>query len=258
MTKNTPPGSDKDTDQRPGRDALDRPLVKRFYEEVSAAEIDGKFHIHLDGKPVRTPAREKLSLPTARLADKICEEWRAQGEYIEPQSMPLTQLANTAIDGVSFHLDEVREATLAFAGSDLLCYRAERPQDLVKIQGEKWDPVLNWIKTRFDAHFEIGAGIMHVAQPKDDIAKIDAHLKTYDPLILCPLQVMTTLTGSVFLALAVAEQHLSEDEAWHAAHVDEDWQFEHWGGDVEAERRREKRHKEMKSAAEFLRLVREI
>ena len=256
MTKITPPVSDKGSHRKPGQDALDRPLVKRFYEEVTVVEEGGKHHIRLDGKTVRTPAREELCVARSALAEKICEEWRAQGEFVNPQTMPLTQLANTAIDGVSPKMEEVVEATLNYAGSDLLCYRADQPESLADLQREGWDPVLTWLKATYGAEFILGTGVMYVAQPEMSIAKIRALMETYDPPTLSAVHVMTTLTGSLFLALAVAEDHISMDQAWHAAHIDEDWQFSRWGSDADAEIRREKRFKEMQAAADFLYLAR--
>ena len=256
MTRNTPPVSHKERQRKPGQDALDRPLVKRFYDQVTAVEEGGKHHIRLDGKTVRTPSREKLCVTRSALADKICEEWRAQGEFIDPQSMPLTQLANTAIDGVSPKIDQVVASTLNYAGSDLLCYRVDQPESLIDLQRQGWDPVLNWLKETYGAEFILGTGVMYVAQPEMSIAKIETLLQTYDASILSAVHVMTTLTGSLFLALAIAEDHMTMDQAWQAAHIDEDWQFSRWGSDADAEIRREKRFKEMQAAADFLYLAR--
>ena len=256
MTKVTPPVQDKDTHRRAGRDALDRPLVKRFYETASVNHEDGAYHIQLDGRPVRTPAREKLACGGRQLAESICEEWRGQTEWIDPQSMPLTQLANTAIDGVSKQMDEVRDATLAYAGADLLCYRADHPQDLGEKQSELWDPVLEWVKVELGAEFLTSAGVIHRTQPEASMDMLDDHLKCHDAFALSALHVMTTLLGSILLALAIAEGRLSVNDAWRAAHVDEDWQIAQWGADTEAKKRRERRFKEMRSAADFLNMSR--
>ena len=256
MSKVVPPVQDKDTSRRTGRDALDRPLAKRFYKEVSFSEKDGLCCVELDGRPVRTPSRSRLAASSRQLMECICQEWRAQRQWIEPDSMPLTRLANTVIDGVSIHMDDVRQAIIAFAGSDLLCYRAERPAELAQKQAEAWDPVLEWVQARYGARFETGAGIAHVAQPRESIDALDRYLADLSAFELAPLHVMTSLTGSLFLALAVAEGRLDVDQAWCAAHVDEDWQIALWGEDKEAQTRRGRRLEELRSAARFLELVR--
>jgi len=252
MTKVSPPIKNKDSHRRPGRDALDRPLMKRFYETVTIQERQGAHHIEIDGKPVRTPAHGVLALPTRVLALRICQEWHEQEEWIDPLSMPLTQLANTALDRVYSHMDEVRAAISAYAGADLLCYRADEPQALAEAQRALWDPVLAWLEATYGARFDHGAGVMHLDQTAESIACIDRHLQSYDAFELTPLHVMTTLTGSAFLALAIAEGHLSTLQAWTAAHIDEDWQIARWGRDDEARRRRAQRFGEMRAAAEFL------
>ena len=269
MTEEKPTIEEQAKLRKAGRDALDRPLVKRFFqtvtvETVSVAATDScdgdganiSYGIRLDGKTVRTPARAELCVSSQALAKRLCAEWEAQGEFINPQSMPLTQLANTAIDGVRIQMDEVVASTLAFAGSDLLCYRAEGPESLVELQSQHWDPVLEWVAATFGAKFQTSAGIMHVAQLDENISRIEAHLKTFDPLALSAVNVMTSLCGSVFLALTVAENHFSAAEAWQAAHIDEEWQMSRWGGDAEAELRRETRFKDMQAAADFLHLSR--
>ena len=255
MSKVVPPVLDNVKFRRAGHDGLDRPLVKRFYKEVSCSETDGLFSVALDGRPVRTPSRSLLALPSRPLMASICDEWRAQAEWILPDSMPLTRLANSAIDGVTEQMEEVRQALIAFAGSDLLCYRVETPQELALKQAEAWDPVLDWVETRFGARFVTGTGVGHVVQPQDSINILSEHLAGKSAFELAPLHVMTSLTGSLFLALAVAENRLDVEQAWAAAHVDEDWQMAQWGEDEEAMSRRDRRFEDFRSAADFLRLL---
>ena len=252
MTKMTPPVRDGKSSGRAGRDGLDRALVKRFYKSAAVVEKTGFFHVEIDGKPVRTPGRAELAVERSDLADALCAEWNAQGEWIDPQSMPFTQFVNTSIDRVSVQMDGVRDSILAFAGSDLLCYRAETPKKLADLQSAAWDPVLDWLKSEYGATFEISTGVMPVVQSSGAVEKINQRLKTYDAFGLSGLHVLTSLMGSVFLALAVAEKRLEPEAAWSAAHVDEDWQIAQWGGDAEAETRRARRLGEMLVAARFI------
>ena len=176
-------------------------------------------------------------------------------DWIDPDRMPMTRLANTAIDGVTEQMDEVRQAILAFAGSDLLCYRAEAPRELAQKQAESWDPVLDWIDRRFGARFEIGTGLGHVIQPQESINALADYLGDKSAFELAPLHVLTSLTGSIFLALAVAERRFDVGQAWAVAHIDEDWQMAQWGEDGEARSRRDRRFEDFRAAAEFLRLL---
>jgi len=234
-----------------------RGLPKRFYTSVSVdAKSPGDYRIRLDGRPVRTPAKAELAVPTAALAEAIAEEWRAQGTHVDPSSMPLTRLANSAIDGVARREAEVRADIAKYAGSDLLCYRAEGPEQLQRRQAEVWDPILRWAEQELGARFAIGTGLMPVAQPDAAKAAVARALQDFDGFALAALHVITTLTGSVVLALAHARGRLTAEEAWAAAHVDEDWQISKWGEDAEAKARRERRWAEMQSASRMLGLVR--
>jgi len=234
-----------------------RGLPKRFYTSVSVdAKSPGDYRIRLDGRPVRTPAKAELAVPTAALAEAIAEEWRAQGTHVDPSSMPLTRLANSAIDGVARREAEVRADIAKYAGSDLLCYRAEGPEQLQRRQAEVWDPILRWAEQELGARFAIGTGLMPVAQPDAAKAAVARALQDFDGFALAALHVITTLTGSVVLALAHARGRLTAEEAWAAAHVDEDWQISKWGEDAEAKVRRERRWAEMQSSSRMLGLVR--
>ena len=224
---------------------------------VDVADRDGGFTLLLDGKPVRTPGKRQLLLPSRALAEAVAEEWRAQKERIDPATMPLTKLANSAIDGVPGREDEVIGDILNYAGSDLLCYRAEGPRGLVEAQQAQWDPVLAWAKSALGAPLVLAEGIVHVAQPQASLDRLRDALKTQAPFGLAALHVMTGLTGSALLALAVALGRMSPEEAWKAAHVDEDWQIAQWGEDAEAASRRAARRRDFDAAARALALLKE-
>ena len=226
------------------------PPVGRFYKGVEVREADGRHALLLDGRGARTPGRNPLSATSRPLMLRVAEEWERQHETIDPASMPLTRLLNSAIDGVAHTLAETRADILSYAGSDLLCYRAEEPDTLVARQAHAFDPVLRWAAELLAARFNVTTGVMHVAQPTEAWAAIGAALDAYDdPVVVAALSVMTTLTGSALLALAVARGFLSPEAAWKAAHVDEDFQAERWGADAEAMARREARWREFEAAA---------
>jgi chaperone required for assembly of F1-ATPase len=225
-------------------------LPKRLYKSAGLAPRDGGYALELDGRPARTPAKNLLVLPTRPLAELIAAEWDAQGETIDPFVMPATRLANSAIDGVRPKRREVRDAIASYAGADLLCYRAGEPDSLVALQAASWDPVLDWAHDELGARFILSEGVRHVAQPEPTLQAIAAALEAIDdPFALAALHVMTTLTGSALLTLAVAKARLAADEAWRVAHVDEDFQISRWGEDSEAAARRAARWREMEAAA---------
>ena len=239
----------------PGREPA-APLPKRFYAGVGVAPAQGGFAILLDGKPVRTPRKLLLTVPTRPLADAIAEEWAAQQERIDPASMPLSKLAITAIDGVATQMADVAADIVKFAGSDLLCYRAKEPEALAVLQGAAWDPILRWAGAEFGASLVTAEGVMPVEQRLAALERVAAAVAPFDAMALTALHVMTTLTGSAMLALAHAAGRISAEAAWTAAHVDEDWQISRWGIDVEAAERRVRRRAEMQAASRFLELLR--
>ena len=229
------------------------PLPKRFYKTVSVAPTEGGFAVHLDGKPVRTPGKALLALSTEKAAQLVAGEFDAQGETIDPVTMPVLRLVNTAIDGVASDPQAVLEDVLRFASSDLTCYRADAPQGLVERQNQHWDPVIDWARSVLGARFNLAEGIIHVEQPRESIAVLGAHLaQRAEPLRLAAIPVMTSLTGSALLALAVDYGALDGEAAWAAGHVDEDWQIEHWGQDAEAVSRRAARKRDMMAAVSLL------
>ncbi|HEV7437581.1 MAG TPA: ATP12 family chaperone protein [Pseudorhizobium sp.] len=236
---------------------MKRPLPKRFYQNVSVQETDGGYVIHLDGRPVRTPAKNPLQAPTAALADLMRAEWDAQRDEIDPATMPITKLVNTAIDGVATDPQSVFEDILRFSSSDLLCYRADAPEELVARQAERWDPLIDWAANRLGARFILIEGIMPQEQPREAISAFAVTLRKYEtPIELACLHTLTTLTGSAIIALALAEREVSADEAWALAHLDEDWTDEHWGADPEAQLRRARREEEFRASAAALSSVR--
>jgi chaperone required for assembly of F1-ATPase len=226
------------------------PLPKRFYKTAGVAERDGGFALVIDERGARTPAKNPLVLSTRALAELVSAEWNAQGEKIDPSSMPATRIANSAIDGVATKMAEVRAEIASYAGADLLCYRAGEPEVLVEAQAAAFDPILEWAHETLGARFILSEGVVHVAQPPRTLKAIEAALnEVNDPFAVAALHVMTTLTGSSLLALAVARGRLSADEAWRAAHVDEDFQISRWGEDADAATRRAARWREMEAAA---------
>ncbi|OLP55373.1 ATPase [Rhizobium rhizosphaerae] len=227
-----------------------KPLPKRFYKEVTVAETEDGFAIRLDGASVRTPAKKMLVVPSAALAEIIADEWRAQAEVIDPARMPVTRLVNSALDGVANDPEVTFNDILSFAGTDMLCYRADGPERLVERQQAQWDPILAWAAETLGARFILAEGVMHQTQPDAAIAAFGRALSAFKaPLPLASLHVMTALTGSALLPLAFALQRISAEEAWALAHLDEDWQIELWGADEEAEHRRAHRWQAMAAAA---------
>jgi chaperone required for assembly of F1-ATPase len=229
------------------------PLPKRFYDQVSVGERDGGYAVLLDGKPVRTPGREILLLPTSQAARLVADEFAAQKSEIDPVTMPVTRIANSTVDGVAKNPQAVADDIVKYSGTDLLLYRAGSPQALVERQAAAWDPVLDWFRRDLGTRFFLAEGVMHVEQPAESIEAIRRHLaERTEPLRIAAMHVMTTLTGSALLAMAVEAGALDADSAWTAAHVDEDWNVEMWGTDPEAEGRRAFRKADMLAAAKVI------
>lgn len=229
-----------------------RALPKKFYKDVTVGETGSGFAVLLDGRRIKSPKKRELAVPTRALADQIAREWAAQVDQIDPAKMPLTTLVFTAIDAVVGSEAAVAAEIVKYAGSDLICYRAEAPIELVKTEALHWDPVLRWAEQALGARFTVGAGLMPVKQPEassDAVAKAIAGLPA---IKLAGLHVLTTIMGSALLALAVHRGHLTLDAAWGAAHVDEDWQIAQWGEDAEASMRRARRLREARAAAVLL------
>lgn len=251
-------GSPEENDPvRRSEAARKRQLPKRFYKLAAVEALDDGFTVVLDSRPVRTPARNSLFVPSRQLAETLAAEWNLQDTHIDPALMPLTRMINTAIDGVSTNADAVRAEMAAYALSDLVCYRAGSPEGLVRNQSELWDPVLEWAARSLHARFVLAEGVMHVDQPREGVEAIAGHLDSHrSPLVLTALHVTTTMTGSVLLAAMLAEGAMDAETAWRAAHVDEDWNIAQWGEDAEAAVRRAARRKEFDAAMAILSALR--
>lgn len=229
-----------------------RPLPKKFYKDATVGACEGGFTVLLDGRRVKTPRKRDFAVSTRPLADALVGEWAAQVDHIDPAKMPLTTLVFTALDAVAGNEEAVAAEIVRYAGSDLLCYRAEAPIELVEKQARHWDPVLRWADDALGARFVIANGLMPVTQPDAASAAVAEVVGKLPPLKLAALHVLTTLMGSALLALAVERGHLSLDDAWAAAHVDEDWQIAQWGEDAEASRKRAQRRRDAEAAAVLL------
>ncbi len=236
------------------RRASRAPLRKRFYTEVGIGEADGGFAITLDGKPIRTPSGRHVVIPSRALAEAVAAEWSAQMEALDPMTMPLTRLANSVVEGVVDRVADVSDDLAKYFQSDLLFYRAGHPEGLVAREAEHWDPVLFWAAEKLGAHFILSEGIVHVSQPDAALQAARAALPE-DPWSVAALHVITTLTGSALLALALAHGVRDADQVWAAAHVDEDWNAEQWGVDEEAATRRAARLRDFTAAVAVLQSV---
>jgi len=231
-------------------------LRARFFKEATAGKGSGGYAVLLDGRAVRTPARNPFAAPVLPIAQAIAAEWSAQEKVVDPATMPLTRLANSIIDGVAPAPAPVADEIEKYLGNDLLFYRAPEPDGLVALQCKHWDPVVAWARDALGARFNLAEGVMHVAQPAEAIAAVRPKISGMDNPAghwrLGALNVATTITGSALLALALTEGRLSPDDAWTAAHVDEDWNMQFWGRDELALQRRDYRRKEFDAAAAVL------
>jgi chaperone required for assembly of F1-ATPase len=225
--------------------------ARRFWREVSVVDRG----IWLDDKPLRTPARADLRLPTDALAAAVAEEWRTADGAIDPGAMPLTGLANAAIDRIAPDVPAFAAVLGRYAESDLLCYRADHPASLLARQGEHWDAPLDWARRRYDVDFVVTAGLLPVDQPAVTVKRLAAAVAAYDAFRLAGLSPLITLSGSLVLALALAEGALTEEQAWEAAELDQIWQAEHWGEDTLATAAREDKRRDFRAAARFLALL---
>lgn len=234
--------------------AMRPPLPKRFYKTVSVGE-EGAFVVLLDGKQARTPLKRSLALPARALAEKVAQEWDAQTGEIDPTKMPMTRLANLAIDQAEEKAADIQEEILRYAASDLVLYRAEEPEGLVAAQSEHWDPILRWAREALRANFILAEGVNFVTQPETALAAVQVEIQDYPPpFSLAALASITQLSGSALIALMLGQGKLSAVQAWNAAHVDEDWNMRQWGEDAEAVARRTARLSEFEAAAKMLAL----
>ena len=229
--------------------------MRRFWQEVAVVPEASGHGIALDGKPVRTPGRVPLLLPTPHLARAVADEWGGVGETLDPRAMPLTGLANAAIDRIAPAPAAFAQGLAAYAASDLLCYRADTPEPLVARQRAAWDPLLAWAQARYDVHFALAEGVMPTPQPPATLARIAEAVAALDAWHLAGLSPVVTVSGSVIAALALAEGAATADQVWAAGQVDEDWQAEQWGEDTLAVQAREARRRDFDAGARLLALL---
>jgi chaperone required for assembly of F1-ATPase len=231
--------------------------MKRFYKTAAAARADDGWMVELDGKPMRTPGRAAVVVPNQRLAAAMAEEWQAQPAEgdIQPLQMPLTRLAVTAIDNVAPQRAKVAGEAAAYAASDLLCYRVDTPPELVARQQAIWQPVLDWLAAAYDAPLATTTGIVRIPQDPVALAALSAAVGRYADFGLCALANLTFATGSLALALALADGHLDAEAGWRAAELDALFQIEKWGEDHEAAKRRENLRRDIAAATRFLDLL---
>jgi chaperone required for assembly of F1-ATPase len=229
--------------------------VKRFWTDVTVEPDESGWAILLDGRSLKTPARAALAVPTQALAEAIAEEWRSVGETVDPRAMPLTGLANAAIDRVAPDRQAFAQGLARYAEADLACYRVEGPRELVAQQELSWDPLLAWARRRYVVDFASTCGLMHVAQPGATVERLSHAIAALDAFQLAGLSPLVTVGGSLVAGLAVIEKAIGADEAWKAVSIDEQWQLDQWGADAEAEKALDNRRRDFMAGARLLELV---
>lgn len=227
--------------------------MKRFYKTVTVEQTPEGFRLLLDAKPVLTPAGKPLRLESRALAEAVAEEWRAQGEEVQPGSMPLTRLVNSVLDGVRTARQEVIAAILRFGESDLLTYRAESPAELAQRQA-RWDAVLDWVADRHGARLIVTAGISPIEQPPAALNALSRVVASRDDYAVAALHILASVTGSLVLGLAVLDEELSAADAFALSRLDEEFQAEKWGRDGAAQARAQRLAREMEQAVRLMRL----
>jgi chaperone required for assembly of F1-ATPase len=230
--------------------------MKRFWKLAEAVEAAGGFAIALDGRRVKTPARAELSVPTKALADAIAAEWNGCGDDVDPRGMPLTGLANAAVDRIATDQQNYAAGIASYGETDLICYRAEGPEALLRRQSESWDALLAWARRRYDVDFACQTGVMHVPQPEDTVRKLAQAVAALDSFHLAGLSPLVTISGSLVAGLAVLEEMMPAEAAWEAVSLDDRWQLEEWGDDPEARAALDARRRDFLAAARFLELLR--
>jgi chaperone required for assembly of F1-ATPase len=208
--------------------------MKRFWDAASIEKTGSGFAVVLDGRPVKTPAKRALSVPTELMAQRIADEWDAQGKTVDPASMPWTRSANAAIDKVATQHREVTDHLAGYAETDLLCYRADGPQALRDRQSEAWDPMLGWVRDTYGARLLVTSGVMPVLQGTADIDRLAAVARDMSIFQLTGFHDLVTLSGSFVIALAATESLEAPESLWSKSRIDEAWQIEQWGEDEEA------------------------
>lgn len=208
--------------------------ARRFWTTANAVPVDGGFTVHLDARPVRTPLRAPLIVPTQALAEAIAAEWQAQDGKVDPATMPFTRTANSAVDKVAPQHAGVAEMLAAYGETDLVCYRAHGPEELIARQAAAWDPILDWSANALGARLEKTTGVMHVAQPEASLQALRQRVDAFGPFHLAAFHDLVAISGSLLIGFAVTSGRLSAEAAWTVSRIDEDWQTSLWGEDEEA------------------------
>jgi chaperone required for assembly of F1-ATPase len=231
---------------------------KRFWDTAVAKQVEGGWGVSLDSRALKTPLKSALVVPTAQVAEAIAAEWNAQGENIDPSTMPFTKTSNSAIDKVTPQQAEVADMLAEYGGTDLLCYRADAPQGLVDRQAEGWDPMLAWASSRLDATLVSVTGVMFSAQDETALANLRAHVHALDAFELAAFHDLVGLSGSLVLGLAAAHAHGEADQIWGLSRIDETWQEDQWGRDDTAHAEAEIKREAFEHAYRFFQMVRKI
>ena len=224
---------------------------KRFWKTVDVAETPAGFAVHLDGRGIKTPAKSPLVVPTRAMARLIADEWQAQEQDIRPDTMPATRAANAALDKVRVQFDEVAALLVAYGETDLLCYRADGPKELVTRQSAAWDPLLDWSAARFGVTWAVTEGVMPTPQPAETLRKLAAHVAGFTAFELTAFHDLVAMSGSLVIALAVTEGHAPPETLWQVSRIDEDWQIDQWGEDYDAAATAARRRQAFLDAARF-------
>jgi chaperone required for assembly of F1-ATPase len=229
--------------------------VKRFWKSVEVEREGDEWDVRLDGRPVRTPARVPLVVPVEALAEAIAGEWRSVEGAIDPRDMPLTGMANAAIDRVATDRQAFAHGLARYAEADLACYRSSWPPDLAKRQADSWDALLAWARRRYDVDFSTTSGLTHIAQPPATVERLAHAVAALDSFQLAGLSPLVTIGGSLIAGLALLEKAITPEQGWEAVTIDERWQLEQWGTDTEAQTALDNRERDFFAAAQFLELL---
>ncbi|SCA55262.1 F1-ATPase chaperone protein [Candidatus Terasakiella magnetica] len=230
--------------------------LKRFYKTVGVEQDGDGYRVTLDGRQLKSPAKRSFLLPTKALADELAKEWDAQEEHIQPLTMPMMALASTAVDRIGQLRDGVIEQIAKYGETDLICYWTDDPEDLAKRQAKAWTPYIKWAKEKYDAELTTQTGILHIEQPESSLKALTTAVHAFDDWELSGLSSATHSTGSLILALALAEGHINAKQAFEDSQVDETYQIELWGEDWEAKDRREVIQRDLQAVVNWLALVR--
>ena len=229
--------------------------MKRFWTRVAVCKEGDAWGVRLDDRPIKTPARLQLVVPSQALADAIAGEWDAVGETIDPRALPLSGIANAALDRIAPDRQDFIDGLARYAQADLACYRADGPEPLVRLQDDKWGQLLGWARRRYDIDFAVTSGLIHVDQPPATVERLTHALRVLDPFTLAALSLLVTIGGSLVAAFGVLEKAITAGEAWDAVSLDEQWQLDQWGADAEAQAALDNRRRDFFSAVRFLELL---